>query len=66
MEDIKKMKDEYRIVMRGRGSIEKKEEFEAFINETLIETFAKHLSEELAEKKPLEASSTPRPRKMKI
>jgi hypothetical protein len=62
LDDVKKLKNEYSIVMRGRVSQQDKEEFEAFINEAVIETFAKHLDEVLSVK----PTTTIKPKKLKI
>jgi hypothetical protein len=52
LDEVKQLKNEYQIVMRGKKSDKQKEEFEAFINDVLIDTFAKTLSEELEKAKP--------------
>lgn len=65
LDEIKNLNYEYSILMRGKNSQETKEEFEAFINHTIIETFAKHLQEELENKKPIQMISV-KPKKMKI
>lgn len=65
LEEIKGLKDGHLMNLRGRISIENKEEFEAFINETVIESFALHLDEELAHKKN-EDPIVKKPKKLKI
>ncbi len=64
LDEVRKMKDDYQMSMRTRMSYKDKEEFEAFINETLIDSFSKHLADALEEKKPLEV--TQKPRRMKL
>ncbi len=54
LDEVKQLKNEYQIVMRGKKNEAQKEEFEAFITEVLIETFAKTLSDELEKSKPIQ------------
>jgi len=56
LDEVKQLKNEYKIVMRGKRNDKEKEEFEAFINEVVIETFAKTLAEELEVSKPNQAT----------
>jgi hypothetical protein len=57
LDEVKQLKNEYKIVMRGRKTDKQKEEFEAFINDVLIETFAKTLSEELDKARPIQVGT---------
>lgn len=58
LDEVKQLKNDYKIIMRGKKSEQQKEEFEAFINDVLIETFAKTLSEELEKAKPTQVGAT--------
>ncbi len=64
LNDVRALKDEYLLKMRGSSYIASKDEIDSFINQTLIESFALHLNEELKVK---ETTTTPTQRKkMKI
>ncbi len=63
LNDVKALKDEYLIKMRGNSYIASKDEIDSFINQTLVESFALHLNEELKVK---EAPTSIQRKKMKI
>ena len=61
LNDVKNLKEEYLIKMRGTNYIASKDEIDSFINKTVIESFALHLEEELKKKEePIKKSSTKR------
>lgn len=64
LNDVKALKDEYLIKMRGNSYIASKDEIDSFINQTLVESFALHLNEELKIKEAPTNNSTRK--KMKI
>ncbi len=47
LNDVKALKEEYLLKMRGSSYIVSKDEIDSFINKTLVESFALHLEEEL-------------------
>ena len=64
LNDVRALKAEYLIKMRGNSYIASKDEIDSFINQTLVESFALHLNEELKIKEAPSNNTTRK--KMKI
>ncbi len=64
LNDVRALKDEYLFKMSSSNYIASKDEIDSFINQTLVESFALHLDEELKVKEVPNANQSRK--KMKI